>query len=499
MKKSIFTALFSLILLLFSMQAIGAEFKAGTAKGDITPPKSVPLWGQFHFRPSQGVESPLTANALALESAGEKGSDSVIFVSADLLQISEGLLKEVQKEVAKKDPGINVQKIVLNGTHTHTAPTLGKTYSAALPKDPNLMGYTEIVDFLAVKIADLVVAAWKNRAPAKINWGLDFASVAHSRRIVYSDGSAQMYGKTDRPDFEQFEAVEDQDVGTIFVWNAKDQLISVVINVSCPSQVVEGRNMVNADYWHCVRNRLYKRFGKDLTVLGWCGAAGDLCPRTLYQQKAVNRMMKLRGLEPMEEIARKLDRVVASAYDVLKDRKITDVPLIHEVKEIELPMRIVSDEEYKNCLAVYKDIEKKIKDNPSKSPAEIAFMGLGWNKSVCDRYEAQKKNPHPMFKTRIHVLRLGNTAICTNQFELYTDFGIQMKAKSPAEQTFVVQLVGNGTYLPTAKAVRGGSYSAIIQSNPVGPEGGQVLVDRTLDLINKIWTDQKAEGKEVKK
>jgi len=62
-----------------------------------------------------------------------------------------------------------------------------------------------------------------------------------------------------------------------------------------------------------------------------------------------------------------------------------------------------------------------------------------------------------------------------------------MKARSPAVQTFIIQLVGHGSYLPTEKAVRGGSYSAKVSSNLVGPEGGQVLVDRTVELINELW------------
>jgi hypothetical protein len=70
---------------------------------------------------------------------------------------------------------------------------------------------------------------------------------------------------------------------------------------------------------------------------------------------------------------------------------------------------------------------------------------------------------------------------------LFTDFGIQMKAQSPAIQTFLIQLVGVGTYLPTERAIRGGSYSAIIQSNPVGPEGGQELVKRTVELMKELW------------
>jgi hypothetical protein len=32
--------------------------------------------------------------------------------------------------------------------------------------------------------------------------------------------------------------------------------------------------------------------------------------------------------------------------------------------------------------------------------------------------------------------------ICTNQFELYTDFGVQMKARSKAVQTFSIRPSG---------------------------------------------------------
>jgi hypothetical protein len=88
----------------------------------------------------------------------------------------------------------------------------------------------------------------------------------------------------------------------------------------------------------------------------------------------------------------------------------------------------------------------------------------------------------------LHVIRLGDIAICTNPFELFTDFGIQIKARSRALQTFVIQLAGSGGYVPPEKAVRGGGYSATVESNVVGPEGGQVLADKTVESINSLWT-----------
>jgi hypothetical protein len=59
-------------------------------------------------------------------------------------------------------------------------------------------------------------------------------------------------------------------------------------------------------------------------------------------------------------------------------------------------------------------------------------------------------------------------------------------------QTFLIQIAcdcpgdfGAG-YLPTAKAIAGGSYGAEVASNIVGPEGGQVLVNKTVELINSL-------------
>lgn len=90
----------------------------------------------------------------------------------------------------------------------------------------------------------------------------------------------------------------------------------------------------------------------------------------------------------------------------------------------------------------------------------------------------------------LHVVRLGDVAVATNAFELYTDYGVQMKQRSPALQTFVVQLAGPGSYLPTARAVAGGAYGAVPQSNKVGPKGGKVLVDRTIEVIRQQWAER---------
>jgi hypothetical protein len=119
--------------------------------------------------------------------------------------------------------------------------------------------------------------------------------------------------------------------------------------------------------------------------------------------------------------------------------------------------------------------------------ADRLYRRMKWYEVTVDRYHQQQTDPKPLFETELHVVRIGDSVICTNPFELFTEFGIRIKARSKATQTFVIQLVGPGSYLPTAHAVRGGHYSAVVHSTLVGPEGGQVLVDRTVEVINEMF------------
>lgn len=92
--------------------------------------------------------------------------------------------------------------------------------------------------------------------------------------------------------------------------------------------------------------------------------------------------------------------------------------------------------------------------------------------------------------TEVHIIRLGTVAIATNPFELFLDYGNQIKARSLAEQTFLVQLAnGSDGYLPTEKAEKGGHYSAFLSSGLIGHVGGDQLVRETLKNINEIFRD----------
>ena len=459
--------------------ALGGSLLVGSATADITPGKPVPLAGQFHTRISRKAETPLTATALAIESRdGDKPLDQAIIVACDLVAIREGVQERARAHVKDRLPGFDLRKLFLAATHTHTAPeTLDGRY--AIP-DKGVMTPTEYVEFLCERLADCVVRAWEGRKPGGVSWALGHAVVGHNRRPVYANGSARLYGNTNAPDFRGLEGYEDHGVEMLFFWDAEGRPKALFLTLACTAQEVEGLSNINADFWHDARELLRAKHGPDFHVLGLCDAAGDQSPHLIYRKAAEERMRALRGLTRTQEIGRRIAAAVDDVFELARKDIRTEVPLAHTVHDIQLPVRMVTKEE----LARYKAQHDQLAAKPNRTSAED--MHLKRAKGVMDRFERQEAEPdYPM---ELHALRIGDVAIATNPFELYLDYGLQIKARSRAVQTLVVQLAcGSGGYLPTPRAVRGGSYSAEVVSNRVGPEGGQVLVERTLAAINALW------------
>lgn len=468
----------------------GPGFYAGSASCSITPDVPVPLSGQFYTRISKGVRAPVTANVAALELVNEKGkSDYAILVSLDTVVLRTFFIQEFKKAFKLHFPELDTEKVILCATHTHSAPDMNQADQFLFEQEGVMRG-PEYCKFAISRILPAIEEAWKKRSPSTYSFGLGHAVVAYNRRAIYEDGSAVMYGNTNKPNFRAIEGVEDHDVGCMFFWDAKEKLQAILVNVACPSQENEHLHEIDPDYWGPVRTQLQARYGKDVVILGLCGAAGDQSPHIRYRARAEERMRNLRNLERTEEIARRIVDAVTDTYEVVAPVKETPSTLKNLYTEVNLPERKITKQDYENCLANAKALEAKAAQGDSG-----AYGQARWNRNIAKRWEKLAENPNPTYPTCIHVLRVGETVFCTNQFELYTDFGIQMQARSPATQTFVVQLadglIGGGTYLPSARAVKGGGYGAIVQSNMVGPEGGQILVEKTLELVREAFQEEK--------
>ncbi|MCP5115253.1 MAG: hypothetical protein GY953_30850, partial [bacterium] len=272
-----------------------AEILIGWSSTSITPARPVALSGQFHTRISESVHDPVTATALAIESRTQDGAvDQAIMVSCDLVRITAKLQSRLRSRVKGELRDFDGTKLFLNATHTHTAPVIREGLYQ-IP-DKGVMQPSEYVDFLIERLAEAVIQAWKGRAPGGVSWALGHAVVGYNRRAVYAGGEAKMYGKTAVGEFAHLEGYEDHGVELLFSWDLDRRLTGVVINVACPSQVVEGKWYVSADFWHDVRTRLRKRYSPEVFLYPMTGASGDQSPHLMFRRKAEETLRRRRGV-----------------------------------------------------------------------------------------------------------------------------------------------------------------------------------------------------------
>ncbi|MFA7160421.1 MAG: hypothetical protein WC299_14070 [Kiritimatiellia bacterium] len=471
----------------------------GWAARDVTPGKSVNLMGQFHMRISKGVKDPVSVTALALSA----GSDSVVFVSCDAPYIPPEIYDRCRKAVRARMPGIDLGKIIINCTHTHTAPQI-VDHIFYPPVPAGVMTPEEYAVLFVARVGEAVSEAWKNRKPGGISFGLGTAVVGHNRRATYFDevgarikeeaagryasGYTKMYGNTNDPKFSHIEGYEDHYVDLMFTWNKSRKLTGVILNLACPSQETEGDYYVSADFWHEVRTEIRKRHGKNIQVLPQCAPAGDQSPHLMWYKKAEQRMLALRGIDMRHEIGRRVANAVDEVLPVVRGEIMETLPFRHIVKKVSLPRRLITAAEAAEVRKELAKLEAEEKAAPVKNKL---FAAIGRCKHALERYALQKKEPE--CKVELHVLRLGATAFATSVYELFLDYGVRIKARSPAVQTFLVQLAGKGKccYLPTEKAVAGKGYGGGVYDNLVGPEGGQVLVEETLKALKELWPEIK--------
>ncbi len=461
-----------------STQDIGVGFHVGWATTSITPDKPVQLAGQFHERVStEGTLYPCLATALALERTdGDGQSEQAILLACDLVNVGREFVEDIRARVAAQLPDFDSAKLSINATHTHTGPTL--TPGVYKDPEPGVMGPVEYAPFFCERAAEAAIEAWKARSPGAMSHALGHAAVGFNRIAVYADGSSRMYGNASQSDFVGLEGGHDHGLELVFLWDATEALSGVVINIACPAQVVEGQRYLSADFWGPVREAIKQLYGDGVSVYPMISAAGDQSPRDLVRRGRGEPDMRS---EPgMREMARRIVNGVRDAFENAQTDRDAAPVFRHSVELIELPTRRVTDEE----AAEARQEQEQLLASDDLQPGSRDAAMLRRAGDVLDRYEKNEST----YAMNLHVLRLGDIAIATNPFELYSEFGARMKGRSPAIQTLVVQLANDrGRYLPTARAVAGGAYGSCISSNIVGPAGGDILVDKTLAALGRLW------------
>ena len=487
--------------------------KIGWAHTDITPERPILMEGQMYMRYSGYIHDPVTATALALVS----GSEQLIMVSMDMTEVPMHAMPLIEKELYEKNKEIEFRKISFNVTHTHTSSSF---YGDCMREDnekvfsPDILPRVDIPEsaytkeesqrFFVTKIVGLILEAWKDLKPGGVSFAQADAEIAYNRRPQFLiDGKPEtiMYGDCTEDSFVGFESGTDTSLELMYTWDPSGKLMGVVCNVPCPSQVYELHYFISSDYWGNVRKKIKERIGENVYVLPLCGAAGDLCPIDLLkisgdnkeelriwreQQQEVQRNFDEEAL--CEEIADKIVSRVEECLDKDDGRKNYDPVFRHEIIRLKLPIRQISEEDYRKSAAEVEELHRRFSYENPMNMAELvkAFEPQG---DVL-RYRQQIENP--WFEADYHIVRIGDAAIATNPFELYHEYASRIKEAAKSKYTFIVQLAnGIGCYLPTEAAIKGGSYSSRPASTVCGAESGEELVRKTVETINKMWKPQK--------
>lgn len=236
--------------------------RAGFFRADVTPPIGSYLAG-FPNRSegSQGVDDPLMLRIVALEDdAGER----VVLVTADLLKWPRDLSWRT-KLWAEDELGLPSEALVLNLSHTHSAPALflQRCY-------PHWPVDREYLCHLEQTIREGIAAALDDLQPTRIEHGVHRAHFGVSRRLPDPDTGIV----TMRPNEEGYYDPE----MPVFAFYRGDELAAVLYSYAC-HPTSKNTLMISADWPGQISRGLREELGDGVITPFAQGAGASVMPR----------------------------------------------------------------------------------------------------------------------------------------------------------------------------------------------------------------------------
>lgn len=477
----------------------------GWSEADITPvtDKWIALMGQYYSRLTHDIHSRLKTVALAVSS----GDEYFLEASMDNVSMPEAFHSMVCQRVHELEPAIDPEKIFMHSIHTHSAPgvTLAASKQSAMKHQsrPDVLSNAEYVDFVVPIMAENLVNAWHNRKPGGIQRAFGNARIGHCRRAVYANGKAEMYGDTTRADFVGMEAGEDTGVEMLFTLDMEGRRTGMLLNVACPSQLMESTYVVSSDFAGATRELLKQEYGDDFHTIYQISPAGCQSPRDLVRHYTTEPDFWHEDGVPV---------LAGRLLDAVKKATVWEAdyaPVLKSTSQrVVLPRRRVSYDEYKAAKVELAELVAKMPEaeafkafcdetfaneklgGPGPYDSKLHHYVLIKNaQAVILRYEDQDEDPTLSF--RMNVVRLGDIAIADNPFELYLYYGQNIKARTKCQQTFLIQLAAGADhyagYLPSPDGEKFGGYGGCVINGQCGHEAGFKLADDTVEAINSLF------------
>ncbi len=418
----------------------GNPLRAGAATAEITPGAGVSLDGPISKNgPVMGVHDPLFARALVLDD----GQTRLAIVICDACMIGRDVF-DAAKAIVHKQTGLPADRMLMAGTHTHAA--VRAIHVGTKPIDD---AYHE---FLSQKIAEAVISAEKNLAPARIGFGsFDKPNWFHCRRYLCKPGSVGV-----NPFWEAGERIKsvagqstavigpagpvDPQFSIVSVRHADGRPLAVLGNLSVHYCGGYRRGLVSADYFGhyaaALESRLHTGPNRPVFV-------GLMSNGTSGNTGGIERGGK--SYEPFEWIklsARELAQDTLKVLDKIEYQ--SDITLDMKETELELSVRKPDARRLQWARDVLADPPKPLPHRWSKVYAQEALHLAKYPDTV---------------KIKLQALRIGDLGIAAIPSEVFAETGLAIKKHSPHRFTFTIELAnGYGGYLPPREQHELGGY-----------------------------------------
>ena len=459
--------------------------KTGFGICEYTPyGKKISLLGQMHERITEEIHDGIFVTAMLIKSAKAR----TLWISTDALGMTSEASHECYLGAKEIIEDLREEEFITSATHIHTGVSF-EAYNALTATDTEPEGVLtsrECRKLLADATKRAVAMAKRNLEESSMEIAVSRIQTSTCRRMEYTDGKTIMYGSTSREDFLKTEGRDGGPMQLIYVYGENRNLRGVVANLPCTAQCDEQANYVSSDYWGVVRELVKKDLGEDVIVFPVLRCAGDLTPHNLidrFPSKQDNSIPG--GRKSAMEMGERIAKEIAYCKEKTVREYHGDVHHAQAMKEITLPCHNVTDEEYqwaKEFIEKYKIDESYIGDGSKYCTGNRRFNYLNSDSKI-----RKFLNPQKEIKTRIYATIIGDIAFITNPFELFIEYADRIRMALPEFVVYDAELSYERLgYLPTKRAVKGGSYSTFTFNGMCTPEAGEILVEESIKLIKNI-------------
>ena len=475
------TLLLSATLTLRAQTAPSAKssqvFRVGAATSNITPKIGTSINGNMQDVLIKNIHDETHARGIVLDD----GRTRLAMVVSDLCMVSREVLDEAKRR-ANEETGIPVENMLMSATHTHSAGTACSVFQS----DPD----PDYLVFLSERIADAVIRANRNLAPARIGWGVSQEpSQVFNRRWKMKPGTPMPnpFGGQDQvvmnpgvgnPDLLEAAGPIDPDVTVISMQSPDGQPIALLANYSLHYVGGTGPGEVSADYYGMFANRMQERLGAGaneqdppFVAIMSNGTSGDI--NNIHW--AGNSRPSLPPYAKMQQVA---DTVATAAYQAIQNIAYHDwISLDARQEEITLGVRRPDAKEVKRAEAIM---------------AKAGGPTMNTREEIYAR-ETVLINEYPKQVSMVlQAFRLGDLAITAVPCEVFAEIGLELKQKSPFKPTFTIELAnGYNGYLPTPEQHQLGGYETWRARSSYLETGASPKITKTLfGLLDQLKTQR---------